>query len=54
MQGGFYQNKVNASLTRLSLDANEFDEAAEQQLRDAAKEREERTGVKLELSFNEY
>ena len=34
--------------------SNAFDEAAKQQLRDAAKEREERTGVKLELTTVTY
>ena len=41
--------KVNTTPKELNLNRNEFDEAAEQQLRDAAKEREERTGVELYL-----
>ena len=45
--------KVNTTLKGLYLMNDDFDEAAEQQLRDAAKEREERTGVKLSFA-NEY
>ena len=43
--------KVNTTLTSLDLSFSGFDEAATQQLEDAAKEREERTGVELDLPF---